>query len=570
MLSYAAHELRRRLGRTLLTAFGLAAGVGLVVGIIGVSQGLNEAQLGVLAPLKSIGTDILVTRVAGGTSAAPTPTPGAGGSPGVPAQPSGRGGFFGMGASSSRLNEADADALAKENSNVLTDLSKLGKPGTTFTRDFFLSATLISFPQDALAEVSKIEGVVAASGALTQLASHQTGTVPEIVARLTTGGETVTGVSRPAPMTDRERAAFEKCMGSGRDVDSPPVRRDPGACLPARFREFRFRATTPLRTITQVLDPPQTDIKSTSYTAAGIDPTSPNLGLVTTAQLQQGRWLSASAPNEVLLGTAYANKNSLKVGSKLPINGTDYAVVGIVSPTLAGASADVYFPLATLQKLAGKTGRVTQVLVKVTSAGAVDAVVAQIERILPGAEVVTTKSLADQVTGSLADARKLTDRFGGALAVIVLTAAFVIAVLLTLGSIAKRVREIGTLRAIGWSRRRVVRQILTETIGIGLLGGLIGMGIGVLAALAVGAYSPELTATTSGVPNVSTSNFAGFFGSTLPSTLKTATVTLEPPIHLLTLALGVGFALVGGLIAGTVGGWRASRLSPAEALRSVG
>jgi ABC-type antimicrobial peptide transport system permease subunit len=67
---YLLHELRRRWGRTLVTALGLSIGVGLVIGIIGVSQGLSEAQNAVLSPLQAIGTDILVTRVAGATSTA--------------------------------------------------------------------------------------------------------------------------------------------------------------------------------------------------------------------------------------------------------------------------------------------------------------------------------------------------------------------------------------------------------------------------------------------------------------------------------------------------------------------
>src|SRR5438045_4655805 len=74
-LLYIASELRRRAGRTILTALGLAAGVGLVIGIIGVSQGLNEAQTKVLSPLSKIGTDVLVTRVAAATATdAPTTT----------------------------------------------------------------------------------------------------------------------------------------------------------------------------------------------------------------------------------------------------------------------------------------------------------------------------------------------------------------------------------------------------------------------------------------------------------------------------------------------------------------
>ena len=67
-LTYTRQELRRRLGRTLLTALGLAVGVGLVVGILSVSAGLDDAQQEVLAPLGSVGTDILVTN----PNAAPT------------------------------------------------------------------------------------------------------------------------------------------------------------------------------------------------------------------------------------------------------------------------------------------------------------------------------------------------------------------------------------------------------------------------------------------------------------------------------------------------------------------
>src|SRR5690242_5812595 len=74
-LRYAASELRRRAGRTILTALGLAAGVGLVIGIIGVSQGLDDAQQKVLSPLSKVGTDVLVTRVAGATDAAGGSTP---------------------------------------------------------------------------------------------------------------------------------------------------------------------------------------------------------------------------------------------------------------------------------------------------------------------------------------------------------------------------------------------------------------------------------------------------------------------------------------------------------------
>jgi len=151
-LNYAWNELRRRLGRTVVTAIGLAAGVGLVMGIIGVSQGLSDAQNKALSPLNSVGTDIIVTRTVAptlstATTTTTTPSNGFGGGGGGfgGGGRSGGGGFFAGGTSS--LNSSDDAALAAANSSVITDLAKLGPAGTKFTHDFFVPGTLITFPR---------------------------------------------------------------------------------------------------------------------------------------------------------------------------------------------------------------------------------------------------------------------------------------------------------------------------------------------------------------------------------------------------------------------------------------
>ena len=148
-------------------------------------------------------------------------------------------------------------------------------------------------------------------------------------------------------------------------------------------------------------------------------------------------------------------------------------------------------------------------LVKVTNSSDVKAVAARIRHKLPGASVLTDTDLANSVTGSLANANKLAKNLGGALAVIILLAAFLIAALLTLSNISKRVREIGTLRALGWSRGRVVRQIMAETLGIGLFGAIVGVGVGIGVCAAIGAYGPRLTSTASG-SSVSASSVVGY------------------------------------------------------------
>src|SRR3954452_24860587 len=61
-LRYAISELRRRRGRTVLTALGLAVGIGLVVTVTALSYGLDDAQSKVLEPLTGVGTDMSVSR----------------------------------------------------------------------------------------------------------------------------------------------------------------------------------------------------------------------------------------------------------------------------------------------------------------------------------------------------------------------------------------------------------------------------------------------------------------------------------------------------------------------------
>ncbi len=280
----------------------------------------------------------------------------------------------------------------------------------------------------------------------------------------------------------------------------------------------------PEQTITRVLNPPSTDTETKSYTVAGVNPADTSTGLITTAQVVSGKWFGAKPADEILVNTAYASTNSIKVGQKLTIDKTVFTVVGLVNPTLAGDTSDIYFDLPTLQALASNSGRVNEVLVKVAKSSDVSAVAAAIHKKLPGAQVLTDKELSGQVTGSLSNAHTLATHLGGALAVIVLLAAFLIAALLTLSSIAKRVREIGTLRAIGWSRGRVVRQIVAETLGIGILGGVLGVGLGIAVCAIIGAVGPALSSTSS-VTAVGTSSVGGH----LPSGHRRSTDVLQGP-----------------------------------------
>jgi ABC-type lipoprotein release transport system permease subunit len=593
---YVWHELQRRWSRTLVTALGLAAGVGLVMGIVGVSNGLSNAQSQVLSPLSSVGTDIVVERTVGvadtsGSSTTTTTTPGPSGGGGGGG---GGGGFFAGGANAG-ANASDRSALASNNSSILTDLSKLGPPGTQYSNDFFVNGTLITFPQQAVTDVAKIKGVEAAVPALSLQALHETGTVPQITDTVTTGGQTITSTQRPAPLTAAEQASVRACLqSSGAFPTTPPAdgggtgsaggATGPGGggggdvagrfgaaftqCLPQRFQQYVSQVVVPQQTITRVLNPPQTNTQTASYTVAGVDPSNSTSGLITKAQLVSGTWFTASPANEILVSSAYASSNNIKVGQTWTINKTGYTVVGLVNPTLSGDTADIYFDLATVQSASSQPARVNEVLVKVNKSTNVDAVAAAIKKELPGATVLTSKQLAGQVNGSLANAKKLASGLGTALAVIILVAALLIAVLLTLSSIAKRVREIGTLRAIGWSRGRVVSQVLAEMLGIGVVGAALGVVLGLAICAGVNAFGPTLSYTVAGAV-VGASSASGLVHSA-PAASITKSIQLHTSISVLTVLVAVVIAIIGALLAGLAGAWRASRLSPTTALRDLG
>jgi ABC-type antimicrobial peptide transport system permease subunit len=547
---YLCSELVRRRARTILTLAGLSVGVALVIAISGVSRGLDRAQKTALDPLSTIGTDLTVTL--------------------SPQQDTGG---FGPGGGGGR-------DLLEANQSAVTDLSKLGKAGDHFVHDFFLPGTQLTFPQKQAKQISSLPGVASVTTGLVLSAVHQEGVVPKIVAKIKTGGDRINIRRQIKPPTAAEFEAMQKCfqkagVGGGQQRGSSTQPGGFGAggggpdsaaarkCLPARLRKFQATITTPEQTLQQVVNPPQTNIKSSSYTIGGVNPRRPAIGLVTPSQVTSGRYLSNG--KEALLAAAYARRHDLKVGSKLDLNGTTFTVVGLVKPPLGGQSADVYIPLKRLQELAGQKGLANVILVRATSSADVSNVQKQIEQTLgSGAQVASAKQVADSINGSLVDAANLSHDLGLVLALVAAAAAFLLAVLLTLSSVGKRVREIGTLKALGWSQRLVVRQIVAECLATGVAGGLLGVGLGIAAAGLVGVLGPNLSASTT-----SGGGDALFGLGQALSRTATTSVSLDAPVTASLLALGFGLALAGGLLAGTAGALRAARLRPADALRQV-
>ena len=150
-----------------------------------------------------------------------------------------------------------------------------------------------------------------------------------------------------------------------------------------------------------------------------------------------------------------------------------------------------------------------------------------------------------------------------------LLSAFLFASLLTLSSVSKRVREFGTLKALGWSQRLVVRQVTGESLIQGVLGGVVGVVLGVAGALAITAFGPTLDATVGSAQSQGPRFFGpGGFGQGAIDAAATK-VSLDASVSPSLIVGAVALAVLGGLIAGAVGSLRAARLRPADALRHI-
>ncbi len=241
---------------------------------------------------------------------------------------------------------------------------------------------------------------------------------------------------------------------------------------------------------------------------------------------------------EAMLGELLAGSLNKKVGDTIDLQGSEFKVVGIYRSGSALEAGAIILPLDEMQSLSGTTGKVTafHVQLKPAPAGVSPAQWRQeaetaIEAALPGLRAVPAAERAsNNQLVTLAHAAAW-----GTSLIALLVAALGIANTMAM-SVFERTKEIGVLRAMGWSRRRVMALILAEAGALGLAGGAVGVLLGWGALSILGA---------------------------LPQTASIASTTL--PVA--TLLEGLLMATVVGIAAGSVPAWRGAQLSPVEALR---
>ena len=243
--------------------------------------------------------------------------------------------------------------------------------------------------------------------------------------------------------------------------------------------------------------------------------------------------------DEVVVGSRTADRFGLGVGSAVKIQKRDWQVVGIFSADGSSFESEIWGDLNTMAEPLKRSGGYQSITVRLADPTTLEAF---------------KKTYEDdpQLQAQVASERKFYEDQAGPTASALMGLATLVAVVMGIGAVfgamntmyalvAARTREIGTLRALGFSRRSVMFSFVTESVFLAVVGGIVGC---ILALPANG-----ITTATSGA------NFSE--------------VAFAFRITPFALAIGMAFAVTMGLIGGLLPATRAARMAITSALRSA-
>jgi putative ABC transport system permease protein len=289
-------------------------------------------------------------------------------------------------------------------------------------------------------------------------------------------------------------------------------------------------------------------IAGTQNETARIIGTTPGYLEVFAYQMWTGNFLNQAAVDHNLrvavIGSTTADNLGLTetaLGSTIYIGGLPFELIGITQPKGGAANADdqVMIPLSTTHELFVGANSVSSIGISATSQDAIDAVSAEITSTLDQRHGISSTGTADfsittqaQLLGTVSSVSDVLTLLLAGIASISLFVGGIGIMNIMLVSVRERTREIGIRKAIGARGRDIMAQFLVEALVLSLAGGVIGIGVGVVASFAIGTYAGW-----------------GFL------------------FNPLTVVISVVFSLMVGVVFGVWPASQAARLDPVVALR---
>ena len=281
----------------------------------------------------------------------------------------------------------------------------------------------------------------------------------------------------------------------------------------------------------------------------------------------EGRFLE-QGKSEALVEAAYARQFGIRVGDTVSVNGSKFPVVGLMDASRAAkiAVANLYLPLSDAEDLAASSknlqtvspfarGDVNLLFLKADQEKTAE-LAASLKGILGKKATVGTPESFLKLLGSLF---ALSDKFTLVASLIAIIVAVLIAFKTMAGNVAERAREIGVLKAVGWTNRNVVIQLLSESVIQCFLAGILGLLIALVVSFGLSFMKINIPIPWDMAPNP---HFLPGGGDQIYKTLRL-------PVHI-PWTLGSFAVLLSIIIGGLTGallGRHVAKIKPSEVLR---
>jgi putative ABC transport system permease protein len=309
--------------------------------------------------------------------------------------------------------------------------------------------------------------------------------------------------------------------------------------------------------------------KSGFLVVLGLDPSSNTGPARLKSAVLQGRFLAEGDRDVAVADATFARSKNLSPGSKISVAGRPFEVVGLVDTSRIGqvANANIYIMVDEARALAHAAINVMAVhdfrptdanivFIKANQAK-VESVAKEVGSVLGSQALISSSQTFRDVIGQ---AYGLVDRFSWLVGLAGLLIAVVGLVRSISSALRERRRDIGLMRAVGWSRGNVWTQLTGEAVSLAAAGSLAGLVLSVLVSRALSLLRVSIPVPWELSP---TPHFLP--GGAAPMAVS---ISLSARIDLLPAAFAIGLSVLCGLVVGLWISLRATHIRPAEVLRS--
>ncbi len=261
----------------------------------------------------------------------------------------------------------------------------------------------------------------------------------------------------------------------------------------------------------------------------GTDPGRENVLRGVNIEISDGRDNDDGA-YELVLGSAYAENNDYGIGDKMELKNAELEVVGVLEES-GDMDIDngIHTSLTTLQEITDMEETLTLIMVKPMTPEDADDIEQTINDEFDDLQAATDRSIMNSVAEMTSQLNMMTFALGSIAALI----SGVVIMNVMIISVRERRREIGTMKAIGATNRRVLLAVILESVTISVAGAVVGVMLSFGGAAAVNSLLPE------------------------PIAIITPRLVVQ----------GILFAVFIGAVSGFLPARQAAKLNPIEAIR---